>query len=389
MALTLQSLLPPTRSARTFYAASSLLGLAALAQLVLMGVFLLRSGGIAHRAPAPSAPSFAETLQPPVLPAEATAPPLIAAPTPAPPVAAVEAPPTVLAPDLSRPTPAPALQNNASTLVEQARQLRQRGDMPSALARLREAQGSGPDNPQIIAEMALTYEAMQLPDRAFEQWQRIYNLGESIGALYYLADSKLHAVPSAAAGRGSVLPAFQENAVLKLTDVHVDRVPDPAADKVVLKIVVKNRPGTGIDPTRVRILTYFYDLLDGRDVVLTDAQTSYAWVSPPPIDWAGDRSEVLETTYFRPKDAPPAAPTPAPTVEPTATPAAHNSRRGSRGKKGDADAPAAPAPSAAPAPVRTYLGYIVRLYYDRQLQDDKADPVMLLQRFPSPSSLAD
>ncbi len=222
----------------------------------------------------------------------------------------------------------------ANGLIEQARQLRQRGDMPSALARLREAQVAEPENPQVIAEMALTYEKMQLADRAFEQWQRLYNMGDAIGALYALADSRLHAAPpaqapaapaggvqspaGALAGTTNNLP-FQETTVLKITDIHLDEVPDPNAEKkLVLKIVVKDRPGSAIDPTKVRILTYFYDLIDGKDIVLTDAQTDYAWVTPAPINWAGDKSEVLETTYFRAKGAP-ATPAPAASAEPSAT----------------------------------------------------------------------
>ena len=173
--------------------------------------------------------------------------------------------------------------------------------------------------------------------------------------------------------------------MLKITDIHLDEVPDPNAEKkLVLKIVVKDRPGSAIDPTKVRILTYFYDLIDGKDIVLTDAQTDYAWVTPAPINWAGDKSEVLETTYFRARGAD-GTPAPEASAAPSVAPA-HSSRRGAHGRKADADA-ATPAPTTTPAPVRTYLGYVVRLYYDRQLQDVQADPVRLLQQFPPPLTL--
>ena len=249
---------------------------------------------------------------------------------------------------LARPTPAvaPATESSTPNLIDQAKQLRQRGDMPSALARLREAQGLEPDNPQIIAEIALTYEAMQVSDKAFEQWQRLFGMGESIGALYYLADSRLHTAPASSgtapggaapttpgtdAATGSALSALQETTVLKITDLHLDEVPDPDAEKkLVLRIVVKDRPGSAIDPNKVRILTYFYDLIDGKDVVLTDAQTDYNWMTPPPINWAGDKSEVLETTYLRAKGASASA-TPTASTAPAATPRA--SRRGRGGQR--------------------------------------------------------
>lgn len=390
MATTLTPLLPPTRSGRTFFAACALLGTCALVQLLVLAGYLIGGGAAAHRRDPASATTAARNEPAPALVPSATVSPTILAPvlpTPAP-AAPVEAPALALV----RPTPAPAarLQNNPTDLLEQARQLRARGDMNSALARLREAEVAEPDSPQIIAEMARTYEAMQIPDRAFEQWQRLYNLGEAAGALYDLAEFKLHNVPAAtpaaaqnppAAGTaGPDTSAFptQGDAVLKLTDIHMEPLEDAAAEqKVALKIVVKNRPGTAIDPTKVKILTYFYDLVDGKDIVQTNAQTEYAWLTPGRIDWANDKSEVLQTVYTRLKAAP----------APAATPEAAAPKKGRRGK--GAVAEATPAPTATPTPsVRTYLGYAVQLYYDRQLQDVQADPVRLLQQFPAPLTLS-
>ena len=389
MALTLTPLLPATRSGRTFAIALGLLGGLALSQLLVLGIYLVGGGVPAHH-PAGAA---ATSVRPVETGRQATD--TLALPTPVPPSASATAsaipaenPPLTLA----RPTPAPAprLQNAPTDLLEQARQLRSRGDTNSALARLREAEVADPDSAQIIAEMALTYEAMQRPERAFEQWQRVYNQGEGIGALYNLAESKLHSVPAAAAtpATGNMAAAtapgtaeggsFQGpgDPVLKLTDIPKEDLEDPTAEqKIALKIVVKNRPGTVIDPDKVKILAYFYDLVDGKSIVQTDAQTEFAWVTPGRIDWANDKSEVLQTTYTRLK----AAPTPA------ATPAA---KKGPRRGKGAA-AEATPAPTAAPGPaqVRTYVGYCVQLYYDRQLQDVQADPVRLLQQFPAPLTL--
>ena len=390
MATSLTALLPPTRSGRTFLIASSLLGFCALIQFCMLAWYLLRG----TRSPAqPVLPiiAFAETTQPTVSGIES---PLQPAPyrTATGPAAAGSGDAGTMYPLLVRPTPAPANRPPAESndLLDQARQMRQRGDMNAALGRLREAQVAEPDNPQVVAEMAITYEAMQLPDKAAEQWQRLYSMGEAIGAPYYLADSKLHGAPAGAAAPDTTANAlvdaaagragFQNNAVLKITDIHLEDIADPAADKkLVLKIVVKNRPGVVVDPNKVKIEAYFYDLVDGRDIVQTDAQTDYAWLSQPPIDWANDKSEVLEAIYLRAKGA--AAP--APEV-PRATP-----RRATRGGKAKASVEQPP-PAATPeaTAVRTYLGYTVRLYYDRQLQDVQSDPVRLLQQFPPPMTLS-
>ncbi len=393
MASILTILPPATRSGRTFFIALVLLGASALVQLMVLGGYLLRGGIV----PRPAAElHFVESLpatDAASLPAPVRLQP--AQPTPAPVVPAVAADSaTADAPLMTRPTPAPAAryQAGSGTLLEQSRQLRARGDMNSALARLREAQVAEPDNPQVIAEMALTYEAMQIPDRAFEQWQRLYSLGEGIGALYYLADNKLHAAPAAAlaaqasgASAAAVQdgpPALNPAAVLKLADVHKEDLTDNSVErKISLKIVVKNRPGTVIDPLKVRILTYFYDLVDGEHTVLTDAQTDFAWLTGPPVNWANDKSEVLETIYLRPK------PAPASVAAPTADAPARGGKAHAHRKGEAAEATPAPAAAAAPATVRVYGGYTVRVYYDRQLQDAQADPVTLLQRYPPPATL--
>lgn len=380
MAFSSPILLPPTRSGRTFFFALIVLGVGGLIQLLVLGGYLARSG-ISVRPAAEI--HFAESISSAGLTAQST-PGLLqpVAPTPAPILVAPAADAADAA--VARPTPAPVAryQTGSGDLLEQARQLRTRGDMNSALARLREAQVAEPDNAQIIAEMALTYEALQIPDRAFEQWQRLYNQGEGVGALYYLADSKLHAAPARASnaaingGQGAA-PVANDPVILKLTDLHAQDLTDPSVEqKISLKIVVKNRPGMVIDPMKVRILTYFYDLVDGKDTVLTDAQTDFAWLTPAPVNWANDKSEVLETTYTRPKAAP--APAPAKAAEPVPRGGKGRARRG----KGDpAEA------TAAPTSVRVYRGYTVRLYYDRQLQDAQADPITLLQQFPPPVTL--
>ena len=205
MATTIIRFLPPTRSGRTFAIALSLLAVSGLIQLLVLAGYLIGGGVPSHRAVAMGLPAThsSETIQPGILPGIAPAP--FSLVTPAPTVVAPVETPALL---LVRPTPAPAAhsQNSPTDLVEQARQLRSRGDTNSALARLREAEVAEPDSPQIVAEMALTYEAMQMPDRAFEQWQRIYNLGEGVGALYNLAESRLHTVPTAVNTPASNVP---------------------------------------------------------------------------------------------------------------------------------------------------------------------------------------
>jgi hypothetical protein len=425
MAVSLTTLLPPTRSGRTLFFSSSVLGTFALLQMVMLCWHLLQSSSrssagndaaahardLARGQTVPGAPAihFAETIEPSTSSLEVPYrrnpdAAITAAAAPASNAAGSAPLPTPADQSFERPTPAEVAPASVAGMIEHARRLRLSGDATTALAELRQAQIADPSSPQVIAELGITYEAMQLADRAFEQWQRLYGMGTGIGALYYLADEKLHNAPPAAPAPGTALPGlipdqappdpaasgrdnagFQDNAMLKITDIHVDDVNDPAVGrKVSLKIVVKNRPGTVIDPHKVHIETYFYDLLDGKDVVQTNEQTetTHQWLTTP-VNWANDQSEVLETTYFRSKDADAAAPTPAPAA--TADGSKHG--RHAKGHGADATPDASPAPAAAQ--VRAYLGYSVRLYYDRQLQDVQADPLRLLQQFPPQLTLTD
>lgn len=430
--------LPPHGHGRTLFLAGSFLGLCALGQFSALAWYLAQGG--THRAGAePTEATVAAVSTAAALPRET--PPLalpqptpLAANFPPPPAPGPAAPAaTPLAPDpvaltgpapvFNQPTPAPPAARNApgspsvaAELVEQAKVLRARGDTQSALARLREAQnaGTGADNPLVIAEMALTFEAMQLPDRANVQWNRLLELGESVGAPYYLAESRLRAngmPPGPDADPGHADPAgtgrdrggFQANALLRILKTTVEEDADPGAErKHALRIVVKNRPGTAIDARKVRVEAQFYDQLDGKEIVQTDAETGFRWLTPP-VDWANDSSEELETTYFRPKNgelslnnvgagpgnggSSSALLPPPPPPRAGSPPSSRRGGGGNRNRRTPAPPPAAPTPALTldavpPAPSRVYLGYIVRLYYNRQLQDVRAEPADLLQRFP-------
>ena len=91
------------------------------------------------------------------------------------------------------------------SLVDQLKregiELRDRGDTTNAVERLREALDSDPNNAAVLAELAKTYDLMQLYDRANEVWRELQKMGPPAGAAYELADRrlKLGAPTSAAA----------------------------------------------------------------------------------------------------------------------------------------------------------------------------------------------
>jgi tetratricopeptide (TPR) repeat protein len=91
----------------------------------------------------------------------------------------------------------PMVQTPASwpSLVDQLRregiELRDRGDTTNAIERLQEALDSEPNNAAVLAELAKTYDLMQLYDRANEVWRKLQEMGPSAGAAYELADRRL------------------------------------------------------------------------------------------------------------------------------------------------------------------------------------------------------
>jgi hypothetical protein len=79
-------------------------------------------------------------------------------------------------------------------------ELRDRGDTTTAIERLQEALDSEPNNAAVLAELAKTYDLMQLYDRADEIWRKLQETGPSAGAAYELADRRLKpGVPTPAA----------------------------------------------------------------------------------------------------------------------------------------------------------------------------------------------
>ena len=310
------------------------------------------------------------------------------------PSAAPSAPPVAL----TVASPSPALEPATSTmsvadrLLKQANAARESGDTVNALARLQDAAQRDPKNAEVLAEMAMIYESIQNFDRSADTWKRVQEIGPSAGPLYELADMKLKTGVSAPPGSttGSALdvgkPATALDAssvrstsegipagsTLAITEVTASETPDPDAEtNLMLRIAVKKRPQAVIDHTKVKIQVFFYDTVGDNDIKLTDADVSYEWLTPN-HDWAASNSETLAVTYIRPKSK-------TSTAESNLAAAAAAINPAKKGKPVKATPP-------LDSSNRKYLGYIVRVYYNDQLQDKRAEPSRLLTLFPAPNT---
>jgi len=310
--------------------------------------------------------------------------PLPSAGPSAPPVALAVASPTAAL------TPATSTISVADRLRKQADAARESGDTVSALARLQDASQRDPKNAEVLAEMAMIYESIQNFDRSAETWRRVQQIGPSAGPIYELADMKLKTGVPAAPGSitGSALDAgkpataldassvrssaegIPAGSTLGITEVTASETPDPDSEtNLMLRIAVKKRPSAVIDHTKVKIQVFFYDTVGDNDIKLTDADVSYEWLTPN-HDWVDSNSETLAVTYIRPKSK-------AKSAESDLAAAAAAVNPAKKGKP----LKASPPPEAGS---RKYLGYIVRVYYNDQLQDKRAEPTKLLTLFPAP-----
>src|SRR2546421_9316303 len=324
-------------------------------------------------------------------PAAMAAPQAMPAPLPS---AAPSAPPVALA--VASPaaalTPATSTVSVADRLRKQAEAARESGDTVSALARLNDAAQRDPKNAEVLAEIAMIYESIQNFDRSADTWRRVQQIGPSAGPLYELADMKLKTgVPtSPGPATGSALDAGKPasaldassvrstaegvpaGSTLGISEVTVSETPDPDSEtNLMLRIAVKKRPNAVIDHTKVKIQVFFYDTVGDNDIKLTDADVSYEWLTPN-HDWADSNSETLAVTYIRQKSKGKSAESDLAAAAAAVNPA----------KKGK-PVKASPPPEAD---TRKYLGYIVRVYYNDQLQDKRAEPSKLLTLFPAPNT---
>jgi len=304
-------------------------------------------------------------------------PPSVSTRTPVPATQPAVSPPAAI------PSASPSL---VDQLLREGVELRDRGDTTTALKRFDEALDSEPNNAEVLAETAKTYDLMQLYDRANEMWRKLQEMGPAAGAAYELADRRLKlGVPTpgtAASGDASSLTGAapqrdiggnREGSVMGISEVKTTETPDPDAEKnLTLQIGIKKQPGATIDHMKVKILVEFYDTVGDKDIKLTNADVNYEWLTPK-HDWTETNPEVLSVRYVRAKTA-------GASPESSLSEAAATVRPGhkTRGKS-----------SAADSGERKYLGYIIRVYYDDELQAVQAEPSRLLQHFPpSKSTLA-
>jgi len=266
----------------TFVVAASLLGVAAVAQLVAILVYF--------------GPGFTSAR---------------------PEVARVEPVPTP-APAEPAATPAPAAESEdmaAQTvrLEELMREVEmlEKGPSPdAALVPLEEAATLQPRNPDVLARLASLHEKLGQTELAQGTWKSILDLGPDAGRFLEVAEIRLRLLrPEAEASGGSALRdqvGLQPGSTLGVVDLTLKEAADKATKD--LRLAVKARPGEAIDGRDVRINVTFYEMLDGEPVPTTSRVQSM-WFTTP-VDWKDEGIEILEVKYEVPRIAADGGPAP-------------------------------------------------------------------------------
>ncbi|MEX1010042.1 MAG: hypothetical protein WEC72_01730 [Chthoniobacterales bacterium] len=257
----------------TFIVAASLLGAAAVAQLVAILIYF--------------GPSFTqgrvETVE------------VVEVPTP---VAEVVAPltPVVVEEDLA------AIQARLAELMKEADMLEGGSSPGSALAPLEEALAVQPRNPELLNRVASLHEKLGQAELAESAWKSLVDLGPEAGRFLDVAEIRLRLLRPETAGPTTGMElrdqvGLQPGSSLGVVDLQVKESADSGT--LDLRLAVKARPGVTIEGRDVRINVTFYEMMDG-EVVPTTSRVQSMWFTTP-VDWKEEGIEILEVKYEVPR----------------------------------------------------------------------------------------
>jgi hypothetical protein len=267
----------------TFIVAASLLGLAAVAQLVAILVYF--------------GPGFS--------PASQTVAAAEPAPTPEPEVA--EPAPTPDPAELD----AAAQQLRVEELMSEIEMLEKGSTPDSALVPLEEAVSLQPRNPELLHRLASLHEKLGQIELAQGAWKSLLDLGPDAGRFLDVAEIRLRllrpeGVTEAGGRELRDQIGLQPGSSLGVVDLTVkDSAEDGTKD---LRIAVKARPGEPIDGRDVRINVTFYEMMNG-EVIPTTSRVQSLWFTTP-VDWKDEGIEILEVKYEVPRLGPDGGPPP-------------------------------------------------------------------------------
>lgn len=263
----------------------------------------------------------------------------------APPAAATPEPTPAQAANPVEEGPDPALMEKITRLVEESDQAFRVGEHGPAMQKIQEADSLLPNDPGILLRMARILERKDEPSQAAAIYNRVLALPGLPRDLRTQTERKLSmmrlpetpATPTVqAAEEGADMrdeTGLQPGATLGIVDTRVAETP---GGQKVLRVSIKSRPNSTIDPSQVTLHVFFYERDSSGATSLTESKVVSEWISPP-VNWMDNEPELLNATYTAPD-----------------------------------------------LPGTSYAGFVVGVYYKGELQDTRADPGSLAREHPLP-----
>jgi hypothetical protein len=246
------------------------------------------------------------------------------------PVLQLQGPPRLAVPDHKDPS------DDILRLQKEAREFRAMGDLSLARAKLREAEALDPTNPEILASLAAAHESLGDVESARGLWQRVVDMGDAAGASLVTARMKIEELQQKEREAARQQVAQQRGRLTqKLRFSAVEDLPAPDRQRVVRTVIAPKDSSDKIDPPRVRIQTFFFEL-DAEGIYPTKSPVGVVFEDRP-VDWASGSGETF-TAQVKLAEA---------------------------------------------TPRDRVIGYLFRVYYQDKLQDEIADPPELLEAYPA------
>jgi hypothetical protein len=321
----------------TFKVAAGILSAFLLIQLLMVVWYFLPNlqQAIVARVATPSSPSSAEP-----------APQIQQFPQ-------VQEQPAQTAPDLQQQPAEPSQETyeRISKLVSESDKAFRIGDYDLGITKILDADQLLPNDPGIMLRIARLYEKTgKIPD-AVTLYRQVLALPDLPPELRTQTERKLNIIKTSetstqtptvtAPEQGADMRdeiGLQPGSILGIVDT---RLSDGTQGTKVLRISIKARPNQEIDSKKMRVHVFFYDRDSAGNVQLTDSRVITEWISPP-VNWRDNEPELLNATYTPPNAADPA--------------------------------------NAG----MSFVGYVVGIYYNDELQDTRADPGSLASEHPLP-----
>lgn len=246
----------------------------------------------------------------------------------------------------------PAIAQKANSFLEEAAQFRAQGNFNGALQAVNEADRLVPNRAGILMQMAHDQASLGKNAEAAEVLKRILALPEgdptdaairdqARAALAQIGDvaSPAAAAPAPAKDSGAMrddvgIPIGSVMGIIKAELV------DGEPGQKNLRVATKAASDQKIDSQKFVATVDFYEQDDTGELQHADAQMT-EWLSLP-ATWANGEPELFQTKYRMPL-----------------------------ADRGD-------------LPPMQFYGYVVAIYYNGELQDQRAEPVSLLDKFPPP-----